>query len=407
MKYVIIQGDGMGDEPIAALGNRTPLEAARTPNFDRVAGRGRLGLLHTIPDGLPPGSDVGNLSLFGYDPREFYTGRSPLEAASMGVALGPEDVSFRMNLVTLGKNGASPAGNADVMEDYSGGHIETGQAALMVRSIAAELSTDDVQFYPGVSYRHLVVWRHGEIGMKTTPPHDISGQAIAKYLPEGVGSERLREIMRRSREILATHPENQKRVQAGQKPITQGWLWGQGKAPQMAYFRERHGLKGACISAVDLVRGVAVYAGFDIIMVPGATGFLDTNYRGKGQYALKALADHDLIFVHIEAPDEAGHMGNAEEKVKAIEAIDREVVGPMLDQLPKLGPFKILITSDHATPVARKTHVAAAVPFAMATGEQLKNANAPLKYGETEAAKTGVEIREGFRVIEVLKGYPE
>ena len=407
MKYVIIQGDGMADEPIAALGNRTPLEAARTPNFDRVAGSGRLGLLHTIPDGLPPGSDVGNLSLFGYNPREFYTGRSPLEAAAMGVALGPDDVSFRMNLVTLGQNGAGPNGGNDVMDDYSGGHIDTEQAAVMVHSIAAELQTDQVQFYPGVSYRHLVVWRHGEMGMTTTPPHDISGQPVEKYLPAGVGSERLREIMRRSREILANHPENWKRVQAGEKPITQGWLWGQGRAPNMARFRDRYGLKGACISAVDLVRGIAVYAGFDIIPVPGATGFLDTNYRGKGEYALKALADHDLVFVHIEAPDEAGHMGNVEEKVKAIESIDREVAGPLLDKLPKLGPFKILITSDHATPVARKSHVAAAVPFAMATGEQLQNANPPLKYGETEARKTGVDIRDGFRVIETLKNYPE
>jgi 2,3-bisphosphoglycerate-independent phosphoglycerate mutase len=402
MKYVIIQGDGMGDEPIAALGGRTPLEAARTPAFDAVAGSGRIGLLHTIPAGLPPGSDVGNLSLFGYDPREFYTGRSPLEAAAMGVELGREDVAFRMNLVTLSREDHS-----DIMEDYSGGHIDSESAAVLVRALAEEMQSGAIQFYPGVSYRHLVVWRHGEETMRTTPPHDISGRPVAPYFPQGQGAERLREIMRRSREIFAEHPLNRERARAGMKPISQAWIWGQGKAPRLPNFRGRYGLKGGTISAVDLVRGVALYAGFDLIPVPGATGFLDTNYRGKGEYALQALQDHDLVFVHIEAPDEAGHMGDAGEKIKAIEAIDREIVGPLLERLPGLGPFKILITSDHATPVERKTHVRAPVPFAMATGDQLRSGAAPLKYGESEARRSGVAIPDGHRVIAYFKAYPD
>lgn len=400
MKYVIIQGDGMADQPVPALGGKTPLEAARTPNFDRIAGRGRFGMLHTIPQGLPPGSDVGNLSLFGYDPRDFYTGRSPLEAAAMGVALGPDDVSFRMNLVTLTRNGTG-----DVMEDYSGGHIESEPAAVFVGAIADALQDGTMQFYPGVGYRHLLVWRNGMLDMQTTPPHDISGKPVEGHLPKGPGAERLCEIMRRSREILGAHPLNRERERAGKKPITQAWLWGQGKAPAMPKFKERYGLKGGCISAVDLVRGVAVYAGFDIIPVPGATGFLDTNYRGKGEYAVKALAGHDLMFVHVEAPDEAGHMGHAEEKVKAIEAIDREVVGPMLEALPKLGDFKILITSDHATPVALKTHIHGPVPFAMATGAQLRQDKPSVKYGESAAARSGVSISDGFRVIAELLAY--
>jgi 2,3-bisphosphoglycerate-independent phosphoglycerate mutase len=401
MKYVIIQGDGMGDLRGDAPGAKTPLEAARTPHFDRVAGCGLFGLIHTIPEGYPPGSDVGNLSLFGYDPRAYYTGRSPLEAAAMGIKLGPEDVAFRMNLVTL----SGPPG-APVMADYSAGHISSEKAARIVADINDRIADESFQFYPGVSYRHLLVWRKGLQNMHTTPPHDISDRAVLPHLPSGEGAEQLQRIMDASRELLADHPVNRARHAAGKAPVSQVWLWGQGKAPSVPSFRSLHGLRGACISAVDLVRGVAVYAGFDIIHVPGATGYIDTDYAAKGDFALKALADHDLIFVHIEAPDEAGHMGSREEKIRAIEAIDALVVGPLLDKLPALGPFKLCIASDHATPVELKTHTPDPVPFAMVTGEQLARAPRAVKYGEADATASGVTIAEGYSVIERLLAHP-
>jgi 2,3-bisphosphoglycerate-independent phosphoglycerate mutase len=401
MKYVIIQGDGMGDRRGDAPGARTPLEAARTPHFDRVAGCGRFGLIHTIPQGYPPGSDVGNLSLFGYDPRLYYTGRSPLEAAAMGVKLGPQDVAFRMNLVTLSGSAAAP-----VMADYSAGHIPSADAARIVSDLDARLADESFQFYPGVSYRHLLVWRKGCQTMHTTPPHDITDQPVQGHLPTGEGAEQLRRIMDASRELLTGHAVNRERRAAGQAPVSQVWLWGQGKAPSMPSFASLHGLRGACISAVDLVRGVAVYAGFDIIHVPGATGYIDTDYAAKGEYALKALADHDLIFIHIEAPDESGHMGSREEKIRAIESIDQLIVGPLLEKLPALGPFRLFITSDHATPVALRTHTPDPVPFAMMAGEQLAAAPRPVKYGEADAAASGVTIHDGHSAIERLLAFP-
>lgn len=392
MKYIIIQGDGMGDihsEP----SQLTPLEAAKTPNMNRIAGCGELGLIHTIPEGLPPGSDVGNLSLFGYNPKEVYTGRSPLEAASMGVKLGPDDVAFRLNMVTL-----RGEGEGELMDDYSGGHIETEDSAPLLKALADALGDETFDFYPGVSYRHLLVWRGGAMNMETTPPHDILDKPIASHMPRGAGAEELVRIMEASRKILADHPQNQKR----EHPIDIAWLWGQGKAPSVPTFAQKFGLKGAAISAVDLVRGVAVYAGFKLINVPGATGFLDTDYTAKGAYALEALKDHDLVFVHIEAPDEAGHMGNREEKIKAIEAIDEKILGPMLEKLPELGDFKILVTSDHATPYSLRTHNSDPVPFAMADSKDLGDEPVVIKYGETDAARGEITIPDGHRIIELL-----
>jgi len=399
MKYVIIQGDGMGDQR-AAPDAATPLEAARTPHFDRVAGCGQFGLIHTIPPGYPPGSDVGNLSLFGYDPCRYYTGRSPLEAAAMGVKLGPQDVAFRMNLVST----SGPA-DAPVMADYSAGHISTAEAAQIVETLNGALADESFQFFPGVSYRHLLVWRKGLEAMHTTPPHDILDRPAWPHRPHGEGAEQLLRIMEAARGLLATHPVNAARRAAGQPPVSEVWLWGQGKAPSMPSFHSLHGLRGACISAVDLVRGVAVYAGFDIIHVPGATGYIDTDYAAKGEYALKALADHDLVFVHIEAPDESGHMGSRAEKIRAIESIDALVVGPLLDKLPALGPFRLCIASDHATPVALRTHTPDPVPFAMVAGEQLAGAPRAVKYGERDAAAAGVAITDGHTVIARLLQY--
>lgn len=398
MKYVIIQGDGMPDRRGDAPGDTTPLEAARTPSFDRLAGAGRFGLIHTIPEGYPPGSDVGNLSLFGYDPALYYTGRSPLEAKAMGVRLGPEDVAFRMNLVTL-TNGT--AGAAE-MADYSAGHIANEPAKRIVDDLNTALADESIQFYPGVSYRHLLVWRKGLDAMTTTPPHDILGQPAARHLPHGEGAEKLLDIMEASREMLAGHPVNEELRAAGAGEVTQVWLWGQGRAPSMPTFKETHGLRGACISAVDLVRGVAVCAGFSIIKVPGATGYIDTDYGAKCRYALKTLADHDLVFVHIEAPDESGHMGNREEKIKAIESIDREIVGPLLEALPALGDFKFVIVSDHATPVSLRTHTPDPVPFTLVTSEELERAGSPVKYGEREASASGVVIEDGYTLMKRL-----
>lgn len=388
--------DRRGDAP----GDTTPLEAARTPHFDRLAGAGRFGLIHTIPEGYPPGSDVGNLSLFGYDPALYYTGRSPLEAAAMGVPLGAEDVAFRMNLVTLEEGAPGEAGPE--MADYSAGHIANAPAARIVFDLNAALADESFQFYPGVSYRHLLVWRKGLDAMTTTPPHDILGQTAARHLPQGEGAEHLLRIMDASREMLAGHPVNEELRAAGLAQVTQVWLWGQGRVPSMPSFQQLHGLRGACISAVDLVRGVAVCAKFSIIDVPGATGYIDTDYAAKGRHALKALQHHDLVFVHIEAPDESGHMGDRAEKIKAIEAIDRDIVGPLLENLPSLGEFKFVIVSDHATPVSLRTHTSDPVPFTLVTSGELERAGSPVKYGEREAEASGLVIRDGHTLMKRL-----
>lgn len=395
MKYIIVQGDGMGDLPDS--GGGTPLEAAHTPNFDRIAANGEFGLIHTIPEGYPPGSDVGNLSLFGYDPKLVYTGRSPLEAAAMGVELGAGDISLRMNLVTLARHA-----DGDSMEDYSAGHIDSASSAQMVQSISDALSNESFQFHAGISYRHLLVWRNGPKEICTTPPHDITGKPIGPHLPSGSGADELRRIMDATRELLRDHPANRARVDAGHKPVTQAWLWGQGSKPRMDTFHSRHNLRGACISAVDLVRGVAVNAGFDIIAVPGATGFLDTDYAAKARYALDTLASVDLVFLHVEAPDEAGHMGDRAAKIEAIESIDGKIVGPLLTQLPALGPFTIILVSDHATPVSLRTHTSDPVPYAMATGAQLQQQRTGVKYGEAEAAQSGNLIKPGHSIIKRL-----
>jgi len=399
VKYVIIQGDGMGDLLRRPTPGPSALEAARTPNFDRVAGAGEFGLIHTIPEGLPPGSDVGNLALFGYDPRECYTGRSPLEAAAMGVKLGPNDIAFRMNLVCL-----SGAPGQEVMADFAGGHIDSASAAKLVAAMNEACGDETFQFYPGVSYRHLLVWRGGLKGMQCTQPHDISDKPIAEYWPQGEGAAELTRIMRASREVMARHPVNRERAAQGHPPISQVWLWGQGTAPSLPSFKSRYGLNGSCITEVDLVRGVARYAGFKLVEVPGATGYLDTDYAALGAYGLRELAHCDLLFLHIEAPDEAGHQGSQAEKVKAIEQVDEKIVGPLLKGLPGLGPFKLLIISDHATPVSLKTHSRDPVPFALATGEQLRGSERRVKFGESEAAKTGLVIADGFSIVRRMIG---
>ncbi len=386
MKYIILLGDGMSDEPMTELGGKTPLEAAHTPYMDELCRKGRVGLAATVPDGYPPGSDVANLSVFGYDPGDCYTGRSPLEAASMGVDLAAEDVAFRLNFVWLEAHFGKI-----YMGDFSAGHISTGEATELIQCLHGELGGSDFHFYPGVSYRHLMVWKHGKDQLKFTPPHDISSQSIEDYLPQGDGAAILHDLMNSAQMLLLDHPVNNHRVARQQLPANSIWLWGHGRRPLMETYQQRYGLTGAVISAVDLIRGIGVNAGLDIIHVPGATGYIDTNYRGKAEYAVDALQHRDFVYLHVEAPDEAAHGGLLKEKIEAIENFDREVVGTIINSLPQIGDCRILVTPDHPTPVAKRTHTRDPVPFVLydSRGDVASSAMA---YSEKEAAKTGFKV---------------
>jgi len=396
MKYIILQGDGMADYPLDVLGGKTPLEAARTTNMDWLASRGVFGIAHVIPDGFPPGSDVGNMSIMGYDPAVYHTGRSPLEAASMGVALGPGDIAFRCNLVTLGGSG-----DQTYMEDFTSGHIPTEDAREIIRTIAGELGGDGIEFFPGVSYRHLMVWRGGKEKMITTPPHDITDQKIAGYMPSGDGAEKLLGLMERSRSILANHPVNRKRQSQGQRQPTSIWLWGQGRAPALPPLTTRFGIRGGVISAVDIIHGLGVYAGLERIDVPGITGFLDTNYIGKGEYGVRSLDRNDLVFIHVEATDEAGHMGDVEKKIQAIEDFDEKVVGTVLKGMAHRKDWRVLLMPDHPTAITLKTHVSDPVPFVLYSAEEPRH-NGAVGYNEKDARKTGIVAKQAFRLMEAL-----
>lgn len=387
----------MADHPVESLGGKTPLQAAATPHMDWLACHGVLGLAHTIPDGLPPGSDVGNMSILGYDPALYHTGRAPLEAASMGVKLAPQDIAFRCNLVTL-----EGEGSGTVMKDFTAGHISSSEAAEIIRDLHSQLGGDGIEFYPGVSYRHLMVWRGGEERMTTTPPHDITDRGIDPYLPQGVGAERLLSLMERSRSLLASHPINQKRAERGERRATSVWLWGQGRAPRLPSLQERFQISGGVISAVDIIHGLGVYAGLKRIEVPGITGYFDTNYAGKGEYALRALEEKDLVFVHVEAPDEAGHMGDAAMKVKAIEEFDEKVVGTLLRGMSRWKEWRVLLLPDHPTPVALKTHVAEPVPFVLFSSGESARKGQGVGFNESDARKTGVVVRRAFQLIDAL-----
>ena len=396
MKYIVLLGDGMSDEKMPQLGDKTPLQAAKTPHMDYMAKRGRLGLAKTVPAGLPPGSDVANLSVFGYDPRSCYTGRSPLEAASMGVELGSDDVAFRINLVTL-----NPRGTTLIMQDYSAGHISTDESRELVEDLQRQLGSDEFHFYPGVGYRHLLVWRNGCDKLTATPPHDITGKSILDYLPKGEGADKLIALMTSSQMVLKRHPVNIKRLEEGKSPANSIWLWGHGRSPRMETFQKRFGLSGSVISAVDLIRGIGIYAGLDIIKVPGATGYIDTNYSGKAEAALAALQNHDYVYLHVEAPDEAGHGGNLEHKMKAIEDFDALVVGPILEGIRQFGEYRILCTPDHPTPLRLMTHTSDPVPFVLYSGEETEKPGVA-GYDEDEARKTGFVLEEGFRLMDLM-----
>ena len=394
MKYIILLGDGMADYPLKKLGGKTPLEFAKIPNMDSIAGKGTLGMIDTIPPGFPPGSDVANLSVLGYDPAKYYTGRGPLEAASMGVRLGPDDVAFRCNLVTLG------SGEETIMEDFTAGHITSEESRKIIHDINSEIASDVFQFYNGVSYRHLFVWKGGAVSLDTTPPHDISGRAVKNYLPVGDGAKELIKLIQSSQEILRDHPVNRARLLEGKKPANSIWLWGQGRAPEIDPLTEKYNIKGGIISAVDLLNGIGTYAGLEIIHVNGATGYIDTNYLGKAQKALKAAREMDFIFLHVEAPDEMGHEGNIEGKIKAIEDFDEKVVGTILNGLPALGDFRIIVLSDHPTPVSLMTHTSDPSPFAVLSSIGDENLENCKSFGETSAKNSGILVSPGHLLME-------
>ncbi|OSM02375.1 cofactor-independent phosphoglycerate mutase [Magnetofaba australis] len=358
MKYAILLGDGMSDRPMPELDGATPLMRARTPNLDRIVSQGVGGWSRNTPDGFEPGSDVANLGVLGYDVRTGYTGRSPLEAAALGIDLQPTDVAFRCNLVTL-RNDLS------VMDDFSAGHITNEEAASIIATLQQELGSEQWTFHPGVSYRHALIWHHGSEALSATPPHDIHDQQVADYQPKGEAADAVRALMQAAEPILRDHPVNQARIGRGEKPANAIWLWGHGRRPQLESFRSLYGLSGAMITAVDLMRGIAANIGFENIHVDGATGWIDTNYAGKAQAALAALARHDLVFVHVESPDESGHAGRLDYKIQAIEDFDAKVVGPVLDGLEAMGQYRVVSLPDHPTPVATRTHNMDPVPFAM------------------------------------------
>ena len=396
MKYAILVGDGMSDYPVAELGNKTPLEVAKIPNMNEIVKKGTIGLVKTVPRGMKPASDIANLSIMGYDPKAYYTGRGPLEAANIGVELGENEVAFRCNLVTV---------NNDIMADYSAGHIGDKESAAIIRCLNEKLGTDDIKFYHGKSYRHLLVVRAHSTGeladlvkASCTPPHDIAGQNIAKSLPGGKGSELLNRLMEDSRAILEKHEINKVRVDLKENPANMIWLWGQGVDPNMPTFKGLFGIEGAVISAVDLVNGIGKIAGLEVVSVPGATGYYDTNYKGKGEYAVEVLKRKDFVFVHVEAPDEAGHNGDIRAKITAIENFDKFVVGAVWDLFKTIDAYRILVLSDHATPVAVKTHVSDPAPFAMA-GENVAH-NGFDSFNEYNASLSKTKFRSGAALTE-------
>ncbi len=390
MKYALILPDGCADEPVPQLDGKTPLQKARIPNMDSIVVRGRIGSVKTVPKSLTPGSDVATLSVIGYDPVQYYTGRAPLEAVAQRITLQPDELVFRCNLVTIidGR-----------MEDFSAGHIAQPEAEKLIADLQAKLGSDRVAFHSGVSYRHLVTVKDADwMKVKCTPPHDITGQAVEGYLPTGKGSEVVRELMERSREVLASHEVNQVRRDLGESPATSIWLWGQGAMPRLPSFKKRFGIQGAAITAVDLIRGLALSVGWKLIAVEGATGYLDTNYAGKGEAACRALDDVDLVAVHIEAPDEAGHNGDAVSKVKALERIDEHIVGPVMEKLRTFDAWRILCLPDHPTPVRIRTHTMDPVPFALAgTGIVPDEASV---FCEAEAADSDLRIDPGHELME-------
>lgn len=397
MKYVIVLGDGMADLPIDELGGETPLEYAETPMMDALASKGEIGMVHTIPDGMKPGSDTANLSVLGYDPQKYYSGRSPLEALSIGVDMKPTDVALRCNLVTLSEE--EGAYEERRILDHSSGEISTEDAAKLIEAVRGELETEEFHFYVGTSYRHLLIWDHGQV-QELVQPHDVPGQTIGQHLPKDA---HLREMMRKSYEILEHHPINEARRANGLNPANSCWFWGAGTRPALSSFEEKNHLRGAMVSAVDLLKGIAVGASMKVVKVEGANGGLDTNYEGKAQAALDVLTKegYDFVYVHIEAPDEMGHQGSVEKKVKSIEYLDGRVVRPIAEGLEAAGEvFRMMVLPDHPTPIAIRTHTGDSVPYLLY--DSTKPQRHSWKYNEREAAGSGHFISKGHELIDYL-----
>ncbi len=402
MKYVVMVGDGMADYPLAELDGKTPLMMADTPNMDWVARNGTVGLVRTIPRGFSSGTEIANMSLLGYDPARYFTGRGPFEAASMKVSLEADDVAFRCNLVTLGVFGPQV-----IMEDFTADHISSEEAQQIIQHIDHEMGAETIRFYPGVSYRHLMVWkgvgsRKGIEGLHLTPPHDIVGKGIFDYLPKVGGEDGIINLLTRSQILLKEHPVNLARMESGLKPANSIWLWGQGRRPQIPTLTDKFGVEGSVISAVDLIKGIGLYAGLEVIDVPGATGYFDTNYRGKAEYGLKELEDKDLVFIHVEAPDEAGHSGDISKKIETIEAFDKEVVGTVLEGIRDVGDYRVMVLPDHPTPIPLRTHVSDPVPFAIYDSRNRKTWPEGMSFDEESVKGSGVSIENGHQIMDIF-----
>ncbi len=399
MKYIVILGDGMADYPVDFFDGKTILEVADKPTIDYMCEHGELGMVKTVQPGMKPGSDVANLSVMGFDTKKCYSGRSPLEAASIGIDMKDDDVTFRTNLVML-----SDEENYEdkTMLDYSSGEITTEESTQLIEAVAKELNTDEIKFYPGISYRHICVWGKGSTNVELTPPHDISDRKIKDYLPKGDGAEKFLEMMKRSEKILKEHPVNKARIAAGKNPATSIWPWGEGTKPQLENFEKKYGLKASVISAVDLIKGIAKCAGMNSIDVEGATGNCETNWDGKAQAALKAITEDgsDFVYVHMEAPDEMGHQGKPDKKKFAVETIDKKVVKFLKDELEKRGmDYKMLILPDHPTPIKTKTHASDPVPYVIFDSRNTEGGSG-LKYTEKNGESTGIYIEPGYTLME-------
>lgn len=397
MKYIVVLGDGMADEPLASLDNRTPLMAADTPCMDLLAKWSEIGLVHTIPEGMKPGSDTANLAVLGYNPRIYYSGRSPLEALSIGVDMEATDIAIRCNLVTLSEEN-KPYEELTIL-DHSSGEISTADAAKLIDAVKKELENDEYKFYAGTSYRHLTIWKNGRVE-ELAQPHDHLGKVIKDYLPQ---NPKLRWMMERSYEILNNHPINVDRKAKGKNKANSLWFWGAGTKPSLIPFEEKYHLKGAMISAVDLLKGIAVGAGMRVINVPGADGTLNTNYEGKAEAAVKALLDddYDFVYIHVEAPDEMGHQGNAANKIKSIEYLDQRLIRIVMEKMDMAGEdYRMLVMPDHPTPISCRTHTGDPVPYLLFDSRTKQNNS--WSYNEIEAKKSKIEIFEGYTLIERL-----
>jgi 2,3-bisphosphoglycerate-independent phosphoglycerate mutase len=401
MKYIIFLGDGMADLPVESLGLRTPLQVAHKPNMDRIARQGVAGLVKTVPDSLAPGSDTANMSVMGYDPQLYYTGRSPLEAISMSIEMESGDVAFRTNLVTLT---SELKYSQRTMIDYSADEIGSDEAARLIETINDHFATDDLRFYPGKSYRHCLIWKNGATAMKLVPPHDILTQQITNYLPSGEGAQRLLDLMQKSAEFLPAHPVNKARSKRDLRQANSIWIWGQGTRPALPILSEQYSIKGSVISAVDLINGIGICAGLRVVEVPGVTGNIHTNFRGKAEHAIMEFErGQDYVYLHVEAPDECGHRAEIDNKVKSIELIDREIVGPVWDYLEKKKQetgedYRILVLPDHPTPLKLRTHTSDPVPFAAYSSDGRFNAGTD-GYDEISCQTSGVYIDVGHTLF--------